>query len=324
MKRLLLLATALLSGCLSLSFVWFNPVPLDAYDVAEFSTVPDELVEFVAFPGTAVEDEDEAPTLWGVWLHQCTDLDDEATCDPHTDHPEFEAPRRDRTLLYFHGNGGNLEHYWDRATILWRMGFRVFAVDYRGYGASTGAPSEDGVFADARSANLLVRERMAEEAGLSGDEPPPAAAFRIGYYGWSLGSTAAIDLSTFDPPAALVTESALASAQAFLDDAIGVGIARPVIYDTKFDNLGKIGAIASPKLLAHGTDDTFVKFGFSELLFDEAEEPKVLFPVPGADHGNVPCPTRDPSVPSTEAPCVATDSYLDTVGSFYDEWLLGS
>ena len=70
------------------------------------------------------------------------------------------------------------------------------------------------------------------------------------------------------------------------------------------------------------TLDTFVKFAFSEVMFEEAPEPKQLYPVPGAQHGSVPCPARDTSVPSEEVPCIATDGYLQTVGDFYDEWLL--
>ncbi len=315
----LLAVAAALSGCLDIAFVWFNPVPLEAYDPIPFQEIPDEYIEFVELPGTAVEDEEEAPVLWGVWLHQCLD-DTPESCADHSEHPEFAEPRQERTLLYFHGNGGNLLDYWDRLQILWRMGFRIFAIDYRGYGRSTGDPSELGVFADAQTALAHVKRRVtAEIPQLDPEDPPAAAVLRLGYYGWSLGSTAAIDLSTVDPPSALVTEAALASAQAFVDDAIGIGIASETFMSPQFDNQGKVPTIVAPKLFAHGTEDSFVKFAFSEVLFEAAADPKELFPVPGGEHGSVPCPSRDTSVPSTEAPCVATESYRDRIGAFYDE-----
>ena len=326
MNRLPLLALALLlplTGCINLDGVWFNPRAIDAYDPLPHLVVPESHVEFVELPSTAVEDEDEAPVLWGVWLHQCTDLDDPLTCADHAEHPEFNADRAARTLLYFHGNGGNLLEYWDRLQILWRMGYRVFAIDYRGYGRSTGAPSEAGIFADAQAALAHAKRRLSSEIpALDPDDPPPAAVLRLGYYGWSLGATAAIDLATHDAPSALVTEAALASAQGFVDDALGVGISRTVFLGTEFDNVGKIATVLAPKLLAHGTEDDFVKFEFSEVLYEAAPEPKQLFPVPGALHGSVPCPTRDTTVPSTEVPCLATDAYLQTLGDFLDEALL--
>lgn len=323
MRRLLPLLLALVgAGCIDLDGLWFNPVPLDAYEPLPHLAVPETHIEWVELPSDPVEDEEEPSVIWGVWLHQCTG-DDPSTCADHTDHPEFRPERRDRTLLYFHGNGSNLLAYWDRLQILWRLGYRVFAIDYRGYGRSSGAPSELGVYADARAALIHAKRRLAEEIPqLDPDDPPPAAVLRLGYYGWSLGSTAAIDLSTHDPPAALVTEAALASAQGFTDDAIGVGVSSSVFLGVEFDNLGKIPSILAPKLLAHGTEDDFVKFAFSEVLYEAAPEPKRLYPVPGAKHGSVPCPSRDTSVPSEEVPCVATEGYLETIGGFFDEWLL--
>ena len=126
MSRILLVTLAtLLAGCIDLSGVWFNPVPLEAYDPLPHLIVPETHVEFVEFPSQAVEDEEEAPVLWGVWLHQCLDQTG-TTCADHSEHPEFVEARRNRTILYFHGNGGNLLGYWDRMQILWRMGYRIF------------------------------------------------------------------------------------------------------------------------------------------------------------------------------------------------------
>jgi uncharacterized protein len=319
--RLLSLGMLLcLTSCIDLEGTWYTPVPLEEYVWPE-SVVPATHIELVELPGTQVEGEDEAPTLFGVWAHQCTSAAP-SSCAEHTEHDEYVEARRERTILYFHGNGSNLEVYWDRITILWRMGFRVFAIDYRGFGRSTGTPSEAGVYADGATALAHVKARLASENALIDPaNPPPAATLRLAYYGWSLGSTVAIDLATIDSPAAMVTEAALASAQAFSNDALGIGISHTVLMDTEFDNLGKIPSILAPKLITHGTDDDFVKFEFSEALFDAASEPKRFLPVLGAVHGNVPCPTRDPSTDSRVVPCVASPAYLEAVTSFYDEYL---
>ena len=321
MRQLLVLLAVVLSGCISLEGIWYTPVPLEEY-VWPQNEVPETHIELVELPGTAVGDEEEAPTIVGVWAHQCTSAA-ASSCADHSAHPEYREERRERTILYLHGNGGNLEGYWDRIQILWRMGYRVFAIDYRGFGRSTGSPTEAGVYADGRTALAHIKARMATENPLiDPEDPPPAGTLRIGYYGWSLGSTVAIDLSTVDAPAALVTEAALASAQAFANDGIGTGLSTTVLMDSQFDNLGKIPTILAPKLLLHGTEDDFVKFEFSEELFEAAQDPKRFVPVPGAVHGNVPCPTRDPTTDSREVPCIANEAYLEAITSFYDESLL--
>ena len=321
MRRLLLLLTLslALSGCLDLlDDSWFNPVPVDEYEFPH-NEVPWEYIEIVSMEGTAVGDEEEAPTIAGVWVHQC--LPDQAACFP-AQYPEFESRRQDQTILYLHGNGGNLGRYWDRIQMLWRMGYRVFAVDYRGYGMSTGTPSEAGIYADAETGLDHLLARMVEDdpdlGGPDGELPNPLFV-DLAYYGWSLGSAAAIDLSVARPSKALITEAAMASGQAFVDDAAGLGMDASVLMDADFDNVSKIPFVLSPKLITHGLDDDFVKFEFSQALYDAADDPKQLYPVSGADHGNVPCPTRPADQSIEEGPCVASEDWLATVGSFLGE-----
>jgi len=319
-RAALLIGLALaVAGCIdSVDDEWFNPVPVDEYDWM-WNEVPVEYIEEVTITGTAVDGEDEAPQLAGVWAHQC--LDDQLGCLPLT-YAEFDPARQERTIYYLHGNGSNLGLYWDRIQILWRMGYRVFAIDYRGYGKSTGTPTEPGIYADTRSGLTHILERMVEEdpdlAGPEGELPNPLF-LDLGYYGWSLGSTAAIDLSVEFPSRMLITEAALASGQAFIDDAAGLGLHSSVLMDAQFDNLSKIPFVVSPKLLTHGLADDFVKFEFSQALYDAAGEPKQLYPVTGADHGNVPCPSRPLDDWVEDSPCIAEQGWLDTVGAFLDE-----
>lgn len=327
-RLLLLLALPLLGGCIDLfEGLWFNPRALDDYEPWPHNEIPETHIELVTLPGTAVDGEDEAPELWGVWAHQC--LAETGTCDagdPGCDcvTPDFEqyvAENQGRVIVYFHGNAWHLAEYWDRIQILWRMGFPVFAIDYRGFGRSTGEPSEAGIYADAQTALDHVKERLVERnPALLGAEGQLPSAIQAGltYYGFSLGSTAAIDLAIADSPRAVITEAALAGAQAFVDDSSGIGISSSVLMDTRFDNLTKIESLLAPKLITHGLEDTFVAFEFSELLHDNARDPKELYPVPLAEHGNVPCPTRDNGTLSTENPCIATDAWHERIQTFID------
>jgi hypothetical protein len=320
MKRLaLLLCATLLGGCIDVfEDLWFNPVALESYEWPH-NDIPEEYLEVVELTGTAVGDETEAPTIFGVWAKQCLDNFTDNCAD--IDHPFFNEANRAFPVLYFHGNGGNLPDYWDRVQILWRMGFTVFAVDYREFGRSTGSVSEAGVYADARTAlNHALQRRAEADPSLLDAEGnlPTARRANLWYYGWSLGSTAAIDLSVEHQPRILITEAALASAQAFTDDALGIGISSSVLMDAEFDNVGKVPFILVPKLFTHGLDDDFVKSDFSNLLFDAAPDPKAIYMVPGAVHGSVPCPTRDTSIPSREAPCLATDSWYTRIDEFVE------
>jgi pimeloyl-ACP methyl ester carboxylesterase len=314
----LLVSVVALSGCIDIiDESWFSPAGLetDSYEgdlaLLEWNEIPEANIEFVELEGSPVEGEDEAPTLHGVWIHPC--VDGQCVTLPH---PEFSAVNQDKTLLYLHGNGGHLLRYWDRYEIFWRMGYRIFAIDYRGFGLSSGTASEAGVYADSRTGLDHILERISEETGV--DNPNPLF-IDLGYYGWSLGSTAAIDLAVEFPPRLLITEAALASAQAFVDDAAGLGISSSVLMDAEFDNIGKVPFIISPKLFTHGRDDDFVRWEFSAALHEEAADPTQLFTLDGADHGNVPCPSRPLDEDIDNGPCRAEPIWLETVAGFLDE-----
>ncbi len=306
-------------GCISaFDASWYSPEPLTEYSMWN-NEVPEEYIEWLTLESPPVGDEDEASQIIGVWLHQCLSEGDCAS--PERD--GFDAARQDKTILYLHGNLEHLDHYWDRVQMLWNMGYRVFAIDYRGYGMSTGTPSEDGVFADGQVALEHVIARMVEEdpaLAMPDGSLPPALLLDLGIYGYSLGSTIAIDLASKNPPKVLVTETALASAQAFLDHALGVGFHSSVLMNSRFDNVGKIPDIVSPTLIAHGMQDNFVAFDFATVLYEAAQEPKSLYPVEQGKHSNVPCPTTRDTENSPEIePCFAEPDWLERVGGFLDE-----
>jgi len=165
------------------------------------------------------------------------------------------------TILYFHGNAGNLAGRIDNIGFLRRLPANVFAVDYRGYGKSQGRPSEPGVYRDAEAAyDYLVKER-----GVRPD--------RIVVLGQSLGSAVAVDLAAKRPVAVVILEAGFPSARRVAEEAIwipGLGY----LLRSKFDSARKLKSIRVPVLVAHCRQDPVIPFKLGEELFAAANEPK--------------------------------------------------
>jgi fermentation-respiration switch protein FrsA (DUF1100 family) len=152
-------------------------------------------------------------------------------------------------------------------------GFNVLLFDYRGYGGSSGTPTETGLAEDARSALQYLRTR--------GD----LDSKRVIYFGESLGAAVALRLALEHPPAALVLRSPFTS-------LVDVGQVHypylPVswLLRDRFDTLSSIAALQSPLLVIAGDRDAIVPLDQSRRLFDNAPAPKRLVIVAGADHND--------------------------------------
>jgi pimeloyl-ACP methyl ester carboxylesterase len=169
-------------------------------------------------------------------------------------------------VLYFHGNDGNLGSELERLDTLHRLGLPILAVDYRGYGNSSGpAPSESNVYEDAVAAwDHLVR--------VHGFQPK-----RIVLYGHSLGAAVAVELALRRALACgIVLESTFTSMAAMARSEYPL---MPVdwLLEERFDTLDKISRLALPMLFVHGMNDDVVPAGMTEELFRAAREPKQLF-----------------------------------------------
>jgi fermentation-respiration switch protein FrsA (DUF1100 family) len=178
-----------------------------------------------------------------------------------------------RTLLFFHGNAGNITHRITNIAYLVQLGINVFIFDYRGYGKSEGVPNEQGLYADAVAAYeyLLSRNDVHKE--------------KIVFFGRSLGGAVAVDLATRRSCEKLILESTFTSVKDMTKTMFG---SLPVHYlvKTKFDSLSKIGTIHVPLLSIHGDRDTIVPFGLGKRLFAAANEPKIFYEIQGADHND--------------------------------------
>ena len=179
-----------------------------------------------------------------------------------------------RTLLYLHGNAGNIGPNAEHAVRLQNAGLNVLVVDYRGYGESTGGPpTEKRLYADAeRMWGYLVQERK-------------IAAPDVVIYGHSLGGAVAIELASRHPEAgALIVESSFTSIRDFATGTRFAYLPLNLIVTEKFDSISKVGAIRVPKLFLHGDADTTTAPGMTARLFAAAGEPKRLAIIPGGHH----------------------------------------
>lgn len=174
----------------------------------------------------------------------------------------------DTTLLFLHGNAGNISHRLDSIRIFHDMGLNVFIPDYRGYGKSSGRPSEQGTYRDARAAwDYLVGVR-----GIPAD--------RIVLFGRSLGASVAAWLASETAPAALILESAFTSVRAMgkkLYPYLPVTLLTRIRYPT----LDYIRDTRSPILVVHSSEDEIIPFEFGQQLHKAAPGQAELLPIRG-------------------------------------------
>ncbi len=178
------------------------------------------------------------------------------------------------TVLYCHGNSGNITSRIGVFRYLRQLKVNVFAFDYRGYGRSAGVPSEQGLFADARAAwDQLVRE--------VGEAPQ-----RIVLFGHSLGGAVAIDLATRREPAALVVQSSFTSLKEIARERFP-SVPLHLVASRQYRSIDKVARVLLPKLFIHGASDETIPFTLGRRLFEHAAEPKEWYPVAHAGHSDV-------------------------------------
>lgn len=177
------------------------------------------------------------------------------------------------TLLFCHGNAGNISHRFDSLRIFHELGLSVLIFDYRGYGRSAGGPpSETGTYRDADAAyRYLIDER--------GVDPS-----RLIVFGRSLGSGVAIELASRMPVGALIAESSFTSLPDVGQRAYPI-LPVKLLSRIRYDSASRVASIAAPKLFVHSRDDELIPFALGRRLFDEAAEPKHFVEIQG-DHNS--------------------------------------
>jgi len=172
------------------------------------------------------------------------------------------------TLLFCHGNAGNISHRLDSIRIFHDLGLSVFIFDYRGYGKSSGSPSEKGTYLDAESAwDYLVNIKKVQPK-------------KIILFGRSLGSAVAAELALRRKAAGIIIESGFKSIPA-LGAKFYPYLPVRLISRFKYDTLNKVDKIDIPKLFIYSPQDEIIPYEQGATLFEKAKEPKEFLQVTG-------------------------------------------
>lgn len=196
-----------------------------------------------------------------------------ATADGETLHGWW-VPVRDAkgTVLFFHGNAGNISHRINYLTMFSRLGYNTLLFDYRGYGQSSGTPSESGTYLDAQAAwqHLTETQMIAPE--------------QIVLFGESLGGAIASWLAAREKPGLLALASAFTSVP---DLATQIYPFLPVRWISRFEynTLESLHSVTCPVFIAHSPQDEIVPFQHGQRLFQAASEPKYFLTLEGG-HNN--------------------------------------
>ena len=177
------------------------------------------------------------------------------------------------TILYFHGNAGNLADRAERVRRFMGQGWGVYMMAYRGYGGSTGSPSETANVADARLAyGALVLEGVAPE--------------RIVIYGESLGTGVAARLAVERPAAGVVLEAPFTSVADVGARAYPFLPVRLLLKD-RYETSAYIPQIRMPLLILHGERDRTIPVAMGRELFRLANDPKQIAIFPKGEHSDI-------------------------------------
>ncbi|MFN7086747.1 MAG: alpha/beta hydrolase [Burkholderiales bacterium] len=175
--------------------------------------------------------------------------------------PAPDVPQPRGTVLFFHGNAGNISHRIDYLLMFGKLGYATLIFDYRGYGRSSGSPSEEGTYRDAEAAwRWLTQTR-----GI--------AASDIVYAGESLGGAVASWLAVRHRPRALVLLSTFTSVPDLGAQLYPFFPVR-LIARFRYDNLANLRQLTVPVLVAHSRDDEIIPFAHGRMVFEAAGGPK--------------------------------------------------
>ena len=213
----------------------------------------------------------ETPAAAGLSGYEARDI---ATADGETLKAWYSPPAHNPAglIVYLHGNAGTLAERADRFKLFRDEGYGVLALSWRGYGGSTGSPTEAGLLEDARAALKLVQ---AEGIPMS----------RVVLFGESLGSGVAVQLAADEAtrPAAVVLDAPFTST---------ADVARlsywylpvNILMKDQFRSDLFAPKVTVPVMVLHGTADRVTPFRFGEALSKKFAGPVKFYPMEGAPH----------------------------------------
>jgi fermentation-respiration switch protein FrsA (DUF1100 family) len=178
------------------------------------------------------------------------------------------------TLLWFHGNAGNISHRVQNIRLLHdKLGINIFIFDYRGYGRSEGSISERGTYRDGAAAAEFLRERYHVQPS------------QLVFFGRSLGAAVAAETAISFDNLILILESPFVSVPE-MARAIFPLLPLRLLLSTQYNILEKMQRVKSPVFVLHGEQDEVVPFTQGRKVFAAAAEPKRFYAIAGAGHND--------------------------------------
>ena len=174
---------------------------------------------------------------------------------------------RKETIVYLHGNRGNIGNRTHKLIGFTKAGYGILALSWRGFGNSSGKPSEKGLLNDARAAIAWLQI--------------PYESIII--YGESLGSGIAVQIATEFPAKLLMLEAPYVSMINMAQKSYPWLPVKWILRD-RFHSIMHIEKIQSPLLIIHGESDDLIPAEHSKILFQAAPEPKRLVLYPHVHH----------------------------------------
>jgi fermentation-respiration switch protein FrsA (DUF1100 family) len=215
--------------------------------------------------------EDETPARLGI-RHQALRLRASDGVEFAAWQLEPDSPKAD--IVYFHGNGGNLSLWLPVFATLHSFGYRVLAIDYRGYGVSDGTPSEAGIYRDAEAA-------AAHASSMRNPKRP------LIYWGRSLGGPVAAAAARAVPPDALILESTFPD-KASVIRGNPIMRALNVFSSYRLNTLDLLRGFSKPVLVVHAERDTIIPFRLGRELFERlAVQNKIFVTLKQGDHNDL-------------------------------------
>jgi uncharacterized protein len=175
------------------------------------------------------------------------------------------------TILFSHGNAGNISHRIEKLKFFNKLGYNVFIFDYEGYGKSQGKPSEKNLYRDVTAAyGYLLSSGITQE--------------QIIGYGESIGGAVIVDLASRKSIKAIILDSTLTSVKDMIKDVYPF---LPYwVFSSRFDSEAKISNIKIPKLIIHSQDDEIIPFKLGKKLYEASVEPKEFLKIQGGHNSN--------------------------------------
>ena len=178
-----------------------------------------------------------------------------------------------KLVIYFHGNAGNIHDRLSELIDLSKAGANVFGIGYRGYGKSSGRPSEKGIYKDGFASLKYAQETLGY---------PPDKTFICGR---SIGTAAAMHISAKRNLAGIILITPMTSGRQLAKD-LGFG-PFSIIAGDSFNNIEKCSQILSPVLIIHGDKDEVVSWAMGKEIYNTLKITKKMITIEGGHHNDL-------------------------------------